>query len=671
MTYTPHLIAPFKNGLVTYFKPWIIGDDAFPSINNAYTWRGSVRKREGYHLFAQLPGGDLPVQGLKNWIDPATLTLSSLAYSLTKTYLYNTGLQSYVDITFLANPAATPFSWTNDKFQYFYTSNFASSMWSTNNLVADHIRFWNGNATAGWSIHRPTVNGTTTLDASLLILPYKGRLVALNTTEGGSNFASRARWAQVGSPYSSNVPGVTITNIAAGATTVVSVADTSGFTIGLPAGVTLVVGSIASLLNFNQFTVLAINPGVSVTLDVNTTGLAYISGGILQGAGTTVPPSPFQISIFGWRDDIPGRGGFVDADTSERIIGAEIIKDILIIFFQRSTWRLRYTGNEILPFIWERLNTQYGAESTFSTIPFDDAALAFSRFGWIGSTTTDVSRIDMSIPDSSFSVDSFDKSLKGLQFIQGTRDFYKQFAYWTFPNQGLQPVNDDANQIYTYNYVDKTWSIFTPSTGINVFGTYFEQINKTWSSLSAADNTWNDFSSVNDKWQLFGSSQNIGFPNIIAGDDMGNIYTMFSFQNSDVDDNNTNFGFSIFTKRINPYIQQGKKCRIGYVDVYCTTENGGEFTFNHYIDDQQVPTFTRTVQMGQRSNVNISNVVVGSVLTTITTETPHGIVTGRRVTITDVVGDHSGYHKQQVLYSYRHKPNKFFNSLSFYRLYIY
>jgi hypothetical protein len=73
---------------------------------------------------------------------------------------------------------------------------------------------------------------------------------------------------------------------------------------------------------------------------------------------------------------------------------------------------------------------------------------------------------------------------------------------------------------------------------------------------------------------LLGTSQNIGFPNILGGDDQGNIYTMFAFQNSDVDDADTNFGFSVYTKRMNPYMANGKKCRVGYVDIYCTTQTG-------------------------------------------------------------------------------------------------
>ena len=43
--------------------------------------------------------------------------------------------------------------------------------------------------------------------------------------------------------------------------------------------------------------------------------------------------------------------------TDEQIISCEFIKDRLIVFFERSTWELAYTGNEVLPFIWQKINT--------------------------------------------------------------------------------------------------------------------------------------------------------------------------------------------------------------------------------------------------------------------------------------------------------------------------
>jgi len=644
MGYEPRLISPFQNSLVRYYKPWLIKEDAFPSIFDAYAWRGSIRKREGYLKMGDL-GGDFPVMGLKNWTNPATLSQTTVAFSKTKAYFFNTALPIPVfqDITFLANPPGTVFSFNGSDDDYFWASNFAASLWVTNNktsVTSDPIYFWDGTSGAagvsgGWSVHKPTVNGTVQLNNALIILPYKGRLVTLNTREGNNTFPSRARWSQIGTPYTSNATAVTITNITVGATTLINVSSTAGFVVGQPAGILQVIGSVGTVLNFNQFNVSAIAAGVSITIDIDTTGLVYTSGGSAQGPGTTIQPPPFEISIFGWRDDITGRGGYNDADTSERIVSADIVKDVLIVFFQRSTWRLRYTGNEVLPFVWERLNTQYGAESTFSNVAFDEGILAFSRYGWIISDTNNVSRIDEEIPDDSFAVNPTDTGLTGLARVQGVRDFYRQMAYWAIP--ALTDSNS-PNEIYSFNYIDKNWSIFHPTDKIRCFGSHVETNDMTWGSLSEATDRWTDFRSPDDKWSKFGTTQSVGFPDIIGGDDLGNVYKMFAFDGAENTDNLVNFGFQISTKSFNPYIKEGLKCRVGFVDLYCTTMSGCEITLDHYINDQSTPVFSRIVELFPRATLKIFTITTGAGIAIITTTEPHNLLPSQEVTLSSIYG---------------------------------
>lgn len=650
MSWEPKMIAPYQSGLSKYFKPWLIGNDAFADLEDAYVWRGNVRKREGYALLVALPASDKPVQGLKNWVNPTSLQESLVAFSKTKSYLYNTSTLVFNDITFYAfgGPGQTnpnqAFSFTGGDNDFFWASNYAGSLWVTNNVEADHINFWNGTTAGGWSIHRPIVNGTTTLDRALIILPYKGRLVVLNTRETNQNFPSRARWSQIGTPYSGNSAGVTITNITAANPAVVSVAVTTSFTVGQKAGILNVTGSMGPLLNFNQYTITAINPGVSVTLSVDTTGLAYGGGGTLYGTGTTSPPSPWAIDVFGWRDDIPGKGGFVDADTSQQIVSAEIVKDTLVVFFQRSTWRLRYTGNEILPFIWERLNTQFGAESTYSNIAFDEVALAYSRFGWIGADTNSAARIDEEIPDDSFSIGTT-AAFTGLTHVQGIRDFYRQIAYWTF--QTIEnSSNNLPNQIYSYNYLDKKWAIFNPggesdptaTPNIRVFGYFHTLADSTWSTFNQSpQDNWSNFNSPDSIWSQFGTGANADFPYIVGGDQNGNVYTMFEFSHPDVTDNGTNFNYRVLTKRFNPYIEEGHKAKLGYVDLYVTTAAGASLTINHYIDDEPNPITTKIVPLYDQEDIFITAVSLGAT-TTFTTQEFHNLQINQYVTIAGLIG---------------------------------
>src|SRR5215475_8018909 len=47
MAFDRFLIAPINTGLETDLKPWLIPDDAFAQLENAYVFRGRVRKRFG------------------------------------------------------------------------------------------------------------------------------------------------------------------------------------------------------------------------------------------------------------------------------------------------------------------------------------------------------------------------------------------------------------------------------------------------------------------------------------------------------------------------------------------------------------------------------------------------------------------------------------------------
>jgi hypothetical protein len=520
MSYEPRLIAPFDGGgLQLYYKPWLIGKEAFPRLEDAYAWRGTVQKRQGYNLLGTLPTS--PVQGLRTYIVPVTGDELLIAFSTTKSYLWSTVGSTFTDITF--TPAAAPFSWTGGVDDFFWSANYANAIWVSNNV--DPIRFYNGSTTAGWSTHTPIVNGATTLQKALLIIPYRGRLVVLNTQEGGIGFKQRARWSQIGTPY---LPTV---------------------------------------------------------------------------AGTYVPPAPYAVpgagDAFAWRDDIPGRGGYIDADTNEQIVSAGIIQNTLIVFFQRSTWRLRYTGNEVLPFVWERINTQLGAESTFSAIPFDDALLGFSRFGYVGANTNSVARIDEKIPDLSFFTET-GSTLEGLKRIHGIRDYYRQMAYWTFAASDTNA--NSPNRVLTYNYIDQTWAIFNQS--FRCFGTYKTTDDTTWASLPVP---WD---SMNEPWSSSFAQDN--FPQVVAGATNGNVYTCYELLQAS-SDNGTNFGFIIQTKRFNPYIDKGQRCRLAYVDIYTTGTNGGQITVQHFVNDRNdTPDIIRTVNISTSETAKYTRVFIGS-----------------------------------------------------------
>lgn len=181
-----------------------------------------------------------------------------------------------------------------------------------------------------------------------------------------------------------------------------------------------------------------------------------------------------------WRDDIRGQGGFLDIPTSEDIIAVGFVRDNLVIYCERSTWQLRYTGRSIAPFQIERVNSELGAESTFSAVQFDTSLLGIGDKGIVECDSYKAERIDIKIPDF---VDQFNSLNNGVARVQGIRDFQNRLAYWTIPLVKFYPNIGNNNWIFPtarllYNYENDSWAIFNDS--LTALGTFQLQSSPNW-----------------------------------------------------------------------------------------------------------------------------------------------------------------------------------------------
>lgn len=352
------------------------------------------------------------------------------------------------------------------------------------------------------------------------------------------------------------------------------------------------------------------------------------------------------LNVNAWLSDVAGRGSFIDAPTSEAIVSADFVRDVLIVGFERSTWKLRYTGNRLQPFVWERINRELGCESSFSTVPFDQGLLQVGDKAITICSGNEVTRIDQNIPDEVFLIHN---ESDGPKRVYGIRDFYQQQVYWTFPDEAQNGTF--PNRVLVHDYIGGAWSFFTDS--FTCFGTFQSLNDLIWSkanfSWETADQAWVD------------ARTQSGFPAIVAGNQQGyvvivnqevanenslqitaitagspaiftipdhnlqsNEYIILSsilgnwstlndgiYQVYVIDSNNVNlfslvngifqpvnlsagdyFGlgqvtrvmnYSIRSKKFN-FSQNGSQVRIGFLDVLTKTTESGEVTCRFYID---------------------------------------------------------------------------------------
>lgn len=225
-----------------------------------------------------------------------------------------------------------------------------------------------------------------------------------------------------------------------------------------------------------------------------------------------------------WRDDIRGQGGFLDIPTSEDIIAIGFVRDNLVIYCERSTWQLRYTGRSIAPFQIEKVNSEIGAESTFAPIQFDTSLLAIGDKGILECDSYKAERIDVKIPDFVF---QFNIQNEGVSRVQGIRDFPNRLAYWTIPLVSFYPNIDLTDWIFPtarllYNYENDSWAIFNDS--LTTLGTYQLQNSPTWLLI---DKPWLQY------WQNW-LGNDAGDPVIVGGNQQGFIEILDQLSANDI-----------------------------------------------------------------------------------------------------------------------------------------
>jgi hypothetical protein len=287
----------------------------------------------------------------------------------------------------------------------------------------------------------------------------------------------------------------------------------SVFVMGPPLVPDILLDSCLIVVPFHN-RLLCFNTWESESTDgINYTQFNYVN----RVRYSEVNTNPTAATAF--RQDIPGKGSAIDASTMEAIVTVEFIKDRLIVYFERSTWELVYQGNQAFPFTWQQINTELGAESTFSVVPFDKIAIGVGNVGIHACNSQNVERIDNKIPQAVFDIHNADS---GVERVYGIRDYDVEMVYWTFPAIDASDDFPYPTRVLVYNYKTGNWAFNDDS--ITVFG-YFQPVDGvTWDSLTV---TWNDpvswdSGTLQSQFQQVVAGNQEGYTFIIDADEVAN-----------------------------------------------------------------------------------------------------------------------------------------------------
>ena len=482
--------------------------------------------------FSYFPG--LPVMGLRQFVS----SLSSSQYPLTiafdtkYSYQINQAVtpSSFYNVTYYKN-TNTPFKWSGQDYQQFWTTNYSGAFWATNNKPGFH--FVNGVYVAGtgtanitftftsggpfqnlivgdilffneWTAPS-TINGligtvTTIINAATgtYIVSFNGAQTVAGTGiaqlltnsipgQDGIKWYDGDPTSGTGIPTGTNLGWV---NFAPPLTALnVSISN-------LPLGKYYLVGALIilpfkdRLLFFSPY----IQTSTGSTIQLQDTV-------IWSWNGTPYYTDPVPVNqtsnVIAYYVDQTGAGGYQSAGISQPIATVIPNEDILLVGFGGNGRKTRfvYTGNDLQPFLFYTINSELPSSATFSSINLDKGGIDLGPYGIVLTDQQSSQRIDLDIPDSVFQIQALQN---GVQRISAIRDFLNEWIYFSYP---VNNIADDGSlvckfplQSFLFNYRDNTWAIFYEN--FTTHGLFRSQKKKTWektgySSWSVWNEPWN------------------------------------------------------------------------------------------------------------------------------------------------------------------------------------
>lgn len=555
MPYDRFLIQSFQSGLVRNQKAWQIPEESFATLSNAYVWRGSVIKRfGGVHMGYGYPNAQMAPLYSRLRVNIGTTNgagvlagnvgaaLGGTHFKVGQQFSIGTEIFTVVNPAAGANPMNSSLGAGGAAVRTYNLANGAYNFAGA--TINTAVFFYPAEPVMGLTVYEtgPGINDEPSYgwDTQWAYVFTGGAWTRSAATLGAipvawhgtnSDFFQIANWRGI----ADNNTSLFVTNYFVAAPNGVGTANDdpiwtfdgtnwiahtglaanpNGFFF-LPAGGVIYTGPFIQtariIVGFKDRLVL-LN-----TIENDNSGGFGNNKQYQNRARYSHNGSPFSITA--WYEpnqidaagNVSSGGGFLDAPTEEHIVSAQFIKDRLIVFFEESTWELAYTGNQVLPFVWQKINTELGSESLLSTVPFDKQILTMSNVGVHACNGANVDRIDGKIPDEVFEIRN---RSEGVKRVAGVRDYWKEVVYWTFPDSQQNALESYNNKVLLYNYRNDTWAINDDC--ITVFGYFEQQQGLTWAN---ANQPWFQ---ANMNWAAGVLQSN--FRQIIAGNQQGYVF---------------------------------------------------------------------------------------------------------------------------------------------------
>lgn len=499
-------IGPFdsNSGLQNDLKPFMIPETAFQELNNAYCWRGRIRKRFGTRWLGQTQ------QTTRLRMTVATTDGGGAASGTVPGSIFSVGQAFSIGANFFTvYQTGTPATMLIDGTATGATFNTATGEYAFTGVTALTTVYWYPAQPVTGLINPQNAlidNQATIAFDTQFSYQYNNGWDRLGTDPAGLWHGSTSQyfWGATWQGATPNIYALFVTNFNENETQGMRYLVSSTWNSFMP--------KVSVANNVIMVAALILIPFKNRLLAFNVWEKTGASSPVqfanrMRFSTTGSPIDNSGSSYFPWNTDVNGLGGALDCPTQEAIVTVQYIKDRLVVYMEQSAWEIVYLNNQIYPFAWQQINTELGSESTFSNVPFDKVVLTVGNVGIVGCTGANVERIDQKIPDEVFEVQNLNS---GIQRVFGIRDYFVEMVYWTFPDDTVNATFPYLKRILVYDYRNGTWSFNDDS--FTVFGYFQPQTGILWSDTNI---TWTEDIS----WQS-GSIDGV-FRQVISGNQEG------------------------------------------------------------------------------------------------------------------------------------------------------
>lgn len=604
MPFEPYPLFGFKSGLRTDREPWLIPEEAFEELENAHLYRGRLEKRPLARLFTKL--------GTK-------VTAEALGTNAAGQLCGNTsggsisGAPAVSNLAKLVNlplvppttaPVDKPITLVLPPYQFRVVgpelaTNVYALEWFAGTALTQPYTAKINVATGAWYVQLTAADAFTVSACTATYEFYRGlppMLITEWVNPGGNRelvVCDTKRlfvWNATRNRFDDK-----LSTVATLATDDVWSGSSTDFFSAAPvddgSSRKLVIVNGVNLPKKWDGTALA-NMGVSAQF--TAAHMVFAQYGYVIYLAPTVGGTVNRQRAM-WSDQLVTEtvqaASYAVAYTGERFITAAMVNDEILVFFDRSIWKLRYTGDFRAPFEWvhiaggvfDRADTT-GAVSRTGIVALHDRAVVLGPHGVSQANGVGAADAAPQVPDlmSRFLDPQKLSTSYGVAFDQ-------ERELWFSVVSG-QSSSSEPDKTLVVNL--ETGAVSFYSWGFRIFGLFRRQeAVPAWDAVPWATTLMKNVTVVPSQSQGLA-----GFPTILAGTLDGSLYEV---PGGDVADALGASTLSAFSKRLNPYVMGGnwRMATLGWWVIYAKPATGKSLVLELYKDNEQAPYVSHTISL--------------------------------------------------------------------------